>query len=96
MAPRACSRLARTAGASRFVLASTGGAIYGDADVVPSPEGTPVAPISPYGASKAAAELYLALYARLHGLSTVALRFAPNVYGPRQDPRLEGSVIAIF
>jgi UDP-glucose 4-epimerase len=87
--------LARSAGASRFVLASTGGAIYGDAEVVPSAEDTAVAPISPYGASKAAAELYLALYARLHGLSTIAMRFA-NVYGPRQDPRLEGGVIAIF
>ena len=53
------------------------------------------APISPYGASKAAAETYLALYARLHGLSTVALRFA-NVYGPRQDPLGEGGVIAIY
>jgi len=87
--------VARKAGAGRFVLASTGGAIYGDSDVVPSPEDTPVAPVSPYGASKAAAELYLELYARLHGLSTIAVRFA-NVYGPRQDPRLEGGVIAIF
>ena len=49
----------------------------------------------PYGASKAAAELYLALYERLHELSTVAMRFA-NVYGPRQDPRLEGGVVAIY
>jgi UDP-glucose 4-epimerase len=86
---------ARAAGARRFVLASTGGAIYGDASVIPTPESAPAAPISPYGASKAAAELYLDLYLRLHGLSTVALRFA-NVYGPRQDPRLEGGVVAIF
>jgi UDP-glucose 4-epimerase len=86
---------ARAAGARRFVLASTGGAIYGDASVIPTPEDAPAAPISPYGASKAAAELYLDLYLRLHGLSTVALRFA-NVYGPRQDPRLEGGVVAIF
>ena len=87
--------LARASGARRFVLASTGGAIYGEAETVPTPEDTPAAPISPYGASKAAAELYLELYARLHGLSTVALRFA-NVYGPRQDPMLEGGVVAIF
>jgi UDP-glucose 4-epimerase len=87
--------LAREWGARRFVLASTGGAIYGDAAAVPTPEDTPPTPISPYGAGKAAAELYLVLYARLHGLSTVALRFA-NVYGPRQDPRLEGGVVAIF
>ena len=87
--------LARRTGARRFVLASTGGAIYGDAEVIPTPEDAPVAPLSPYGASKAAAEQYAALYSRLHGLSTVALRFA-NVYGPRQDPRLEGGVVAIF
>ena len=86
---------ARAAGTRRFVLASTGGAIYGDSDRLPTPEDTPQAPISPYGASKAAAETYLALYPRLHGLSTVALRFA-NVYGPRQDPLGEGGVIAIY
>ena len=86
---------ARAAGTQRFVLASTGGAIYGDCDQLPTPESAPQAPISPYGASKAAAETYLALYTRLHGLSTVALRFA-NVYGPRQDPRGEGGVVAIY
>ena len=86
---------ARAAGTRRFVLASTGGAIYGDTDRLPTPEDAPQAPISPYGASKAAAETYLALYTRLHGLSTVALRFA-NVYGPRQDPLGEGGVIAIY
>ncbi|HYM58978.1 MAG TPA: NAD-dependent epimerase/dehydratase family protein, partial [Solirubrobacteraceae bacterium] len=82
---------ARAAGARRLVLASTGGAIYGEADVLPTPEDAPVAPLSPYGASKAAAEAYLALYRRLHALSTVSLRLA-NVYGPRQDPLGEGGV----
>jgi UDP-glucose 4-epimerase len=86
---------ARGAGTRRFVLASTGGAIYGETDRLPTPEEVEAAPISPYGASKAAAETYLALYTRLHGLSTVALRFA-NVYGPRQDPLGEGGVIAIY
>jgi UDP-glucose 4-epimerase len=86
---------ARTAGTRRFVLASTGGAIYGETDRLPTPEDVAPAPISPYGASKAAAETYLALYTRLHGLSTVSLRFA-NVYGPRQDPLGEGGVIAIY
>src|SRR4051812_39107488 len=86
---------ARAAGTRRFVLASTGGAIYGDTDRLPTPQDTPQAPVSPYGASKAAAETYLALYRRLHGLSTVSLRFA-NVYGPRQDPLGEGGVIAIY
>ena len=55
---------ARAAGTRRFVLASTGGAIYGDCDRLPTPEDAPAAPISPYGASKAAAETYLALYRR--------------------------------
>src|ERR1700754_177327 len=71
---------ARRHGVSRFVLASTGGAIYGDADELPTPETAPARPGSPYAASKAAAESYLALYRDLHGLSTLALRLA-NVYG---------------
>jgi UDP-glucose 4-epimerase len=86
---------ARAAGARRLLLASTGGALYGDTDELPTPESAPLAPFSPYGASKAAAELYLGLYERLHGLSTLALRFG-NVYGPRQDPHGEAGVIAIF
>ena len=90
-----CSTPPARAGARRFVLASTGGAIYGDTDRVPTPEDAPPAPMAPYGACKAAAETYLALYARLHGLPTVALRYA-NVYGPRQDPLGEGGVVAIF
>ena len=86
---------ARAAGARRVVLASTGGALYGDGVALPTPEDAPLAPFSPYGASKAAAELYCGLYARLHGLSTLALRFG-NVYGPGQDPHGEAGVIAIF
>jgi UDP-glucose 4-epimerase len=86
---------ARAAGTRRLLLASTCGAIYGDCDRLPTPEDAPAAPISPYGASKAAAETYLALYRRLHGLSTCALRLA-NVYGPRQDPLGEGGVVAIY
>jgi UDP-glucose 4-epimerase len=85
---------ARRAGASRFVLASTA-AVYGTPDALPTPEGATLSPQTPYGASKAAAESYLHLYARLYGLSTLALRMA-NVYGPRQDPCGESGVIAIF
>jgi len=88
-------RAAQAANVSRFLLASTGGAIYGDSDRLPTPESAPAAPISPYGASKASAETYLALYHRLHDLSVCALRLA-NVYGPRQDPLGEGGVIAIY
>jgi UDP-glucose 4-epimerase len=86
---------ARAAGARRVLLASTGGALYGESAPLPTPEDARLEPYSPYGASKAAAETYLALFTRLHGLSTMALRFG-NVYGPRQDPHGEAGVIAIF
>jgi UDP-glucose 4-epimerase len=86
---------ARAAGARRVVLSSTGGAIYGDAETIPTPEDAPIRPLAPYGQSKHAAEGYCALFSRLYGLSTIALRYA-NVYGPRQDPLGEGGVIAIF
>jgi UDP-glucose 4-epimerase len=86
---------ARASGARRVLLASTGGALYGESVPLPTPEDAELAPFSPYGAGKAAAETYLALFTRLYGLSTMALRFG-NVYGPRQDPHGEAGVIAIF
>ena len=86
---------ARRAGVRRVVYSSTGGAIYGEADVHPTPETTPLRPLSPYGQSKYAGEGYCSLYQRLHGVSSIVLRYA-NVYGPRQDPLGEGGVIAIF
>lgn len=79
----------------RFVFSSTGGAAYGEADLIPTPETEATNPEAPYGQAKVAAEGYLALYSRLYGLSTVALRYG-NVYGPRQDPLGEAGVIAIF
>ena len=79
----------------RFLFASTGGAIYGDTDLVPTPEDAPAVPVSPYGASKLAAEVYLRTFHALRGLSYAALRYA-NVYGPRQDPHGEAGVVAIF
>lgn len=87
---------ARASGAS-VLFASTGGAGYGEYPglEVPSPETAETRPLSPYGASKMAAEGYLSMYNRLHGLSTVALRLG-NVYGPRQDPHGEAGVVAIF
>ena len=86
---------ATSAGARRFVNTSTGGAIYGEGRVVPAPEDHRVAPEAPYGQSKFAAEGYCELFNRLHGLSTVSLRYG-NVYGPRQDPLGEAGVVAIF
>jgi UDP-glucose 4-epimerase len=87
----------RAAGPARVVFVSTGGAIYGEGagQALPLDEDTPIAPLSPYGQSKFAAEGYLALYERLYGLSGVSLRLG-NVYGPRQDPLGEAGVIAIF
>jgi UDP-glucose 4-epimerase len=85
---------ALTVGA-RVVNSSTGGAIYGEGKVIPAPEDHPAEPEAPYGQSKFAAEGYLELYRRLHGVSTVSLRYG-NVYGPRQDPLGEAGVIAIF
>ncbi|HEU0305304.1 MAG TPA: exopolysaccharide biosynthesis polyprenyl glycosylphosphotransferase [Gaiellaceae bacterium] len=86
---------ARACGAQRLVLASSGGAIYGDALVKPTPEHAPLVPLSPYGTAKLAAEQYTALYNDLYGLSTATLRLA-NVYGPRQGLGGEGGVIARF
>jgi UDP-glucose 4-epimerase len=85
---------ARAAGVRRLILASTAG-VYGDPQRLPIGEDTNVAPLSPYGAGKAAAESYLGLFSRLHGLSTLSLRMS-NVYGPRQSPHGEAGVVAIF
>ena len=85
----------RSVGARKFIFSSSGGAIYGQADVIPTPESAPLQPISHYGASKLAGEVYFGLYARLYGLETTVLRYA-NVYGPRQNPHGEAGVNAIF
>jgi UDP-glucose 4-epimerase len=86
---------ARHAGVKRVVNTSTGGAIYGDADVMPTPESAPAKPMAAYGQSKFCAEAYCGWYERLYGLSSVILRYG-NVYGPRQDPHGEAGVVAIF
>ena len=80
---------------ARVVFASTGGALYGDTGVLPTPEDHPTWPVSPYGISKLAVEHYLHGFAEQRGLSYAALRYA-NVYGPRQDPHGEAGVVAIF
>lgn len=86
---------ARSCGVKRVINTSTGGAIYGETDLLPTPEGTPPRPKAAYGQSKYGAEGYCELYNQLHGVSTVSLRYG-NVYGPRQDPLGEAGVIAIF
>jgi UDP-glucose 4-epimerase len=88
---------ARRTQARRLILASTGGAIYGEGAGrrLPLDERAECRPDAPYGQSKHAAEGYLSLYSRLYGLSTMALRLG-NVYGSRQDPLGEAGVVAIF
>lgn len=88
-------RLAGKHRVKRFVYASSGGAVYGGPREYPIDEGTPVNPLSPYGAAKVAAETYIATFARLHGFDYVILRYS-NVYGPRQISKSEAGVISIF
>ncbi len=82
-------------GVRRFVFASTGGALYGAAAPLPTPEEAPVDPLSPYGASKAAAETYVRTMGRLGGMRCAILRLA-NVYGPGQGTFGESGVVAAF
>ncbi|MGA7087277.1 MAG: NAD-dependent epimerase/dehydratase family protein [Candidatus Dormiibacterota bacterium] len=83
------------AGGARFIFVSSGGAIYGDTEMVPTPETHPLRPASPYGAAKVAGEAYLNAFAGSFGLETAVVR-PGNVYGPRQDPHGEAGVVAIF
>jgi UDP-glucose 4-epimerase len=86
---------ARHARAGRVVFASSA-AIYGDAPGLPKHEGMLPTPIAPYALEKLASEHYLAIYSRLYGVETVALRYF-NVFGPRQDPSSPYSgVISVF
>ena len=85
---------ARHSGAP-VVFASTGGAVYGEGAPLPTPEDHPPQPLSPYGASKLAAEAYVSTWGRLYGAPNVVLRLG-NVYGPRQSPHGEAGVVAIF
>ncbi|MDP2586454.1 MAG: NAD-dependent epimerase/dehydratase family protein [Candidatus Komeilibacteria bacterium] len=83
-------------GVKKFVLISTGGAIYGATKIMPTPEIVAPKPDSPYGLSKLTVENYLLNYYQpLRKLNFVSLRLA-NVFGPRQDPDGEAGVVAIF
>jgi UDP-glucose 4-epimerase len=77
------------------LFASTGGAIYGNGAPLPTPEDYLPQPLSPYGASKLAAESYVGTWGRLYEQPNVVLRLA-NVYGPGQNPHGEAGVVAIF
>lgn len=80
----------------KVIFISTGGALYGEPDVVPADEDHPVRPLAPYGTSKFCFEQYLGTFNRLFGLEFTVLRYA-NIYGARQDFYAEeGRVVAIF
>jgi len=79
----------------KVIFSSTGGAIYGKAKKIPTPETYLENPISPYGISKLTIEKYLKFYKENFALSFISLRFS-NVYGPRQDSKGEAGVVAIF
>ena len=79
----------------KIIFASTGGAIYGEQNYFPADEKHPEYPVSPYGVAKLAVEKYLHFYKEVYGMAYVALRFG-NVYGPRQNPKGDSGVVAIF
>ncbi|HZP42205.1 MAG TPA: SDR family oxidoreductase [Candidatus Binatia bacterium] len=86
---------ARKANVRRILFVSSGGAVYGEQERFPAAEDHPTNPLSPYGVSKRAGELYASFYQAEYQIPFVALRYA-NVYGPRQDPHGEAGVVAIF
>ncbi len=86
---------AHAAGVKKIIFSSTGGAIYGEAEEIPTTESSPTYPVSPYGIHKLTVEKYLNYYFQVYGLNYTVLRFA-NVYGPRQFKGGEAGVIAIF
>jgi UDP-glucose 4-epimerase len=86
--------VAKQIGVKKVIMASTGGAMYGNKQT-PFSEEMKEEPVSPYGVSKRSGELYLNYYHEQYGIPYVVLRYA-NVYGPRQNPHGESGVIAIF
>jgi UDP-glucose 4-epimerase len=82
-------------GTKRIIYASSGGAVYGEPNALPVREDHPIRPFSNYGVSKYVTELYLYTFRATGGPEYVILRY-PNVFGPRQDPKGEAGVVAIF
>ena len=86
---------AKNVGVKKVIFSSSGGAVYGDGEPIPASEDHATLPLSPYGVSKLAGELYLGYYHMEFDIPYVALRYA-NVYGPRQSSKGEAGVVAIF
>lgn len=87
--------LSREHGVKKLIFSSTGGAIYGEATMVPTDEEYPPVPASPYAISKFSSERYIQYYHGQFGLKYTILRYS-NVFGPRQIPHGEAGVVAIF
>ena len=86
---------ARDAKVRRVVYAASSSA-YGDAPTLPKQETMPPNPISPYGVSKLAGELYCKVFTQVYGIETVCVRYF-NIFGPRQDPTSPYSaVLSLF
>lgn len=79
----------------KVIFASSGGAIYGEQEYFPANENHTKNPLSPYGITKLAVENYLGYYKKNYGLNYVCLRYS-NVYGPRQLPKGDAGVVAVF
>ncbi len=84
-------------GCRRFIFVSSGGAIYGDHPIRPTPLLDDAFPLSPYGVAKFTVEHYLSSFREHHGLTSLTLRFS-NFYGPRQQLKAtgEGNVMATY
>ncbi|MEX1104284.1 MAG: GDP-mannose 4,6-dehydratase, partial [Dehalococcoidia bacterium] len=89
------AKLAADHGARKLIYASSGGTVYGNPQALPVTESHPIAPVSNYGTSKFAGELYVELTGRVRDLDYTIMRYG-NAYGPRQDPQGEAGVVAIF
>lgn len=79
----------------KFIFSSTGGAMYGAPKRIPASESETPFTLSPYGLSKQLGEETIKFYARYYGFDYFIFRYA-NVYGPRQNPKGEAGVVAIF
>ncbi len=86
---------ARKFNVQQVIYSSSGGTVYGEPEYFPCDENHPIRPICQYGATKYMMEMYLYMYRFMYGLNYTVFRY-PNVYGPRQDPKGEAGVVAIF
>jgi nucleoside-diphosphate-sugar epimerase len=77
---------AKESSLQKFVFASSS-SVYGNSELLPTPESAPLAPVSPYGATKVLGEHLCSIYRRSYAVPVVALRYF-SVYGPRQRPEM--------